>query len=408
MRLWRKRSPNAQLRRIRKNGRLPSRTKANKFFKEEKFDLAIALYSKCIDLDPTEAIYLGNRSICYLKKELYGLALEDADNALKLNPSFLKGYFRRASAHLALGKYKLALADYDRVRKARKYDEVSKIIKRIAFEKAIAMEDPKSIAESIDLNTYAVPSDYKGPRLDGDITPEFMVELIDTYKKQGKLHINLPSLVDITVPDGQKFTICGDVHGQFYDACKLFDLNGLPSETNPYGEIKAKYNSKMADFFSEIFCHLPLCHVINEKIFVCHGGLFARDGVTLDEIRKVNRVRQPPDEGNHPQPGRSPSKRGVGLQFGPDVTEKFCKKNGLLYVVRSHEVKPAGWEEHHDGKCYTIFSAPNYCGQMGNSGAFITITGDKLYPPQFTSFEAAEESGSVRSMKYASSLFDLA
>lgn len=36
----------------------------------------------------------------------------------------------------------------------------------------------------------------------------------------------------------------------------------------------------------------------------------------------------------HDLMGRSPSKRGVGCQFGPDVTEAFCKKNGILYVVR--------------------------------------------------------------------------
>lgn len=34
-----------------------------------------------------------------------------------------------------------------------------------------------------------VENSYTGPRLDGDLTPEFMVELIDTFKKQGKLHI---------------------------------------------------------------------------------------------------------------------------------------------------------------------------------------------------------------------------
>lgn len=44
----------------------------------------------------------------------------------------------------------------------------------------------------------------------------------------------LPTLVEITVPPGKKFTICGDIHGQFYDLCNIFDLNGLPSETNPY------------------------------------------------------------------------------------------------------------------------------------------------------------------------------
>jgi serine/threonine-protein phosphatase 5 len=28
-------------------------------------------------------------------------------------------------------------------------------------------------------------------------------------------------------------------------------------------------------------------------------------------------------------PGRSPSARGVGQKFGPDVTENFCKMNDI-------------------------------------------------------------------------------
>jgi serine/threonine-protein phosphatase 5 len=100
-----------------------------------------------------------------------------------------------------------------------------------------------------------------------------------------------------------------------------------------------------------------------------HGGLFSNDEVTLDDIRSIDRNRQPPEDGimcellwSDPQPqmGRSPSKRGVGIQFGPDVTDTFLSKNKLDYVIRSHEVKPEGYEVLHDGKCITIFSAPNY------------------------------------------------
>ena len=40
--------------------------------------------------------------------------------------------------------------------------------------------------------------------------------------------------VDIDVPADSKFTVCGDVHGQFYDTANIFELNGLPSEENPY------------------------------------------------------------------------------------------------------------------------------------------------------------------------------
>ena len=41
-------------------------------------------------------------------------------------------------------------------------------------------------------------------------------------------------MVDIDVPADSKFTVCGDVHGQFYDTANIFELNGLPSEENPY------------------------------------------------------------------------------------------------------------------------------------------------------------------------------
>ena len=44
-----------------------------------------------------------------------------------------------------------------------------------------------------------------------------------------------------------------------------------------------------------------------------------------------------------PQPanGRAPSKRGVGVAFGPDVTKRFLAENNLDLLVRSHEVRPA-------------------------------------------------------------------
>lgn len=51
---------------------------------------------------------------------------------------------------------------------------------------------------------------------------------------------------------------------------------------------------------------------------------------------------------------------------GPDVTRRFLEDNQLQVLVRSHEVKEEGYEVAHDGYCITVFSAPNYCDQMGN------------------------------------------
>lgn len=155
------------------------------------------------------------------------------------------------------------------------------------------------------------------------------------------------------------------------------------------GEVKSKYSVQMYELFTEVFNFLPLAHCLNKRVLVMHGGLFSDDKVVLEDIRKVDRNRQPPDEGimceilwsdPMPMPGRAPSKRGVGLQFGPDITEKFCEMNKLDYVIRSHEVKAEGYEVAHNGKCITVFSAPNYCDTMGNDGAFININGKDLKP----------------------------
>lgn len=169
--------------------------------------------------------------------------------------------------------------------------------------------------------------------------------------------------------------------------------------------------------FSESFSALPLATLVGKKYFVLHGGLFSDDNVTLDDIRKLDRhkQRQPGQSGlmmemlwTDPQtePGRGPSKRGVGMQFGPDVTKRFCEKNGLEAVIRSHEVRMDGYEEEHDGRCITgasllqhsgavnnetnlnvvVFSAPKYCDMTENRGAYINIGPD--YKLKFSQFDA--------------------
>ena len=63
------------------------------------------------------------------------------------------------------------------------------------------------------------------------------------------------------------------------------------------GEVKSKYNNEMIDLFTEVYNRLPLCHCLNRKVLVMHGGLFSKDGVTLDDIVKTERFRQPPEDG---------------------------------------------------------------------------------------------------------------
>lgn len=59
-------------------------------------------------------------------------------------------------------------------------------------------------------------------------------------------------------------------------------------------------------------------------------------------------------------PGRGPSKRGVGIGFGPDVTKRWTDLNEVTAVIRSHEVQQGGYSVTHAGRLITVFSAPNY------------------------------------------------
>ncbi len=270
----------------------------------------------------------------------------------------------------------------------------------------------------------------------------------------------LPTLVDVDVPKGTEITVCGDTHGQYYDVLNIFKLNGNPSDSNPYlfngdfvdrgsfslevvltfflwklalpnamhltrgnhestsmnlmygfkGEVLAKADGKTFDLFTEAFQWLPIAYCLGKKVLVLHGGLFEDDGVTLEQIRATKRFRQPPEKGimcdalwSDPgvRKGRHPPHRGCGVLFGPDITSRFLETNGLKLVVRSHEMKQEGYSVEHDGKCVTIFSAPNYCDSMKNKGAFLRFNSELDY--KVTQFDAVPHPD-VPAMKYANNM----
>ena len=48
---------------------------------------------------------------------------------------------------------------------------------------------------------------------------------------------------------------------------------------------------------------------------------------------------------------------------------------------------PPSYEVEADGRVITIFSAPKYCDQMTNKGAYIKLNGNEM-KPHFVQFEA--------------------
>lgn len=80
--------------------------------------------------------------------------------------------------------------------------------------------------------------------------------------------------------------------------------------------------------------------------------------------------------------------RGGGICFGKNVTDHFLNNNQLGLLVRSHEVQQQGFKVHHEGRCITIFSAPNYCGQGNNKGALLKFGGDEKLQASIIQFNA--------------------
>ena len=263
----------------------------------------------------------------------------------------------------------------------------------------------------------------------------------------------LPTMVSTTVEEGTRFTICGDTHGQLADLFSIFTINGTPNNTDRYlfngdfvdrgangveivltllayqqlypdglllnrgnheersqnetggflSEVYAKYSgvpsdpsrgALLYDVFQSVFDQMPLATLLEKsgrRVFIVHGGLFARAGVQLEHISSVHRKREIP-WGRHTYEdgvfedllwsdpkgrlGTEASTRGAGVFFGPDVTEEFCANNAISLVIRSHEMVQEGFAYMHNNRLLTIFSASKYCGRGTNKGAFITFEPD--------------------------------
>lgn len=88
--------------------------KGNKALAESKFEEAIAAYTEAINFDPKNHVLYSNRSAAYAKAGNYEDALNDAEETIKINPTWPKGYSRKGSALSYLQKYVEAFEVYQK------------------------------------------------------------------------------------------------------------------------------------------------------------------------------------------------------------------------------------------------------------------------------------------------------
>eukprot|EP01127_Copromyxa_protea_P018101 TRINITY_DN5624_c0_g1_i1.p1 TRINITY_DN5624_c0_g1~~TRINITY_DN5624_c0_g1_i1.p1 ORF type:complete len:830 (-),score=138.19 TRINITY_DN5624_c0_g1_i1:42-2462(-) len=250
------------------------------------------------------------------------------------------------------------------------------------------------------------------------------------------------SLTRIVVPENGHVTVVGDIHGQLIDLLTILSHTGFPSETQyyvfngdlvdrgPHGpsvislvlamklawpdyvhinrgnhedysinhkyafeeQCLALYDGRVMSAITEVYRWLPLCSVINDKVFVVHAGLTMYDDLTLDEIERLplgvdkvvshdlkNRTAQICTGllWSDPVPKVDTwekSRRGAGVHFGEKMLDSFLRKNNLEFVVRSHEVAEEGFNVMFGGKLVTLFSASYYDGKNTNKAATATFS----------------------------------
>ncbi|KAL3146432.1 hypothetical protein ABBQ32_003111 [Trebouxia sp. C0010 RCD-2024] len=228
------------------------------------------------------------------------------------------------------------------------------------------------------------------------------------------------------------------------------------------GEVLAKYGPKhFKDVFKvckKLFAALPLAAVVGGQTLVLHGGLFRKPHLStnrrkkrrrtlpgavlevgsLDDLRAAGKGGLDPNgvgksvvatdvlwSDPSAQPGLVENEaRGVGLLFGPDITQGFLAANKLKLIIRSHEGPDARWKrggmqdmaKGHSldhvtpGNLMTVFSAPDYPqfqpsneDRFNNLGAVAVLRGSH---GSYTSPEMVEYSAVPRPQAQAFYMYE--
>ncbi|KAJ8393063.1 hypothetical protein AAFF_G00069670 [Aldrovandia affinis] len=212
--------------------------------------------------------------------------------------------------------------------------------------------------------------------------------------KSREIFLSQPILLELEAP----LKICGDIHGQYTDLLRLFDLETIclllaykikypenffllrgnhecASINRIYGfydECKRRFNIKLWKTFTDCFNCLPIAAIIDEKIFCCHGGL-SPDLQSMEQMYTgllCDLLWSDPDKDVQ---GWGENDRGVSFTFGADVVSKFLNRHDLDLICRAHQVVEDGYEFFAKRQLVTLFSAPNYCGEFDNAGGMMSV-----------------------------------
>eukprot|EP01065_Artemidia_motanka_P000475 TRINITY_DN10219_c0_g1_i1.p1 TRINITY_DN10219_c0_g1~~TRINITY_DN10219_c0_g1_i1.p1 ORF type:complete len:601 (+),score=177.47 TRINITY_DN10219_c0_g1_i1:55-1803(+) len=158
---------------------------------------------------------------------------------------------------------------------------------------------------------------------------------------------------------------------------------------------------------NEVFDAMPICAVIDNRIFCCHGGV---PRVPRDAAGQPMRIRQvmerlptmidqisdsenqylqaaadvlwgdpSQDTGKGKEEYFQPNEaRGCGCCFGQKAVDEFLELNGFEYLMRAHQFFSFGVNISKGGKVITLFSSSNYCDHHSCAGCALVTSDDRI------------------------------
>lgn len=122
---------------------------------KKKYTEAIEKYSEAIELVPT-SVYYCNRAACYSNLKEFQKAISDCEEAIKLDPKYIKAFHRKALAYEYLEQYRAALNDYTAICALESFRNQNSMAAPDRILKIIALERAKEIMET---KVYTMPSE---------------------------------------------------------------------------------------------------------------------------------------------------------------------------------------------------------------------------------------------------------
>jgi len=112
------------------------KNRGNKAFTSGDLKEAVKLYTEAINLDPTDHTFWANRSASYSGLAQHDKALSDAEEAIRLKKDWMKGYYRKGIALLALENYDEALGCLKKALQLEPSNpDIPKRIEEVEFER---------------------------------------------------------------------------------------------------------------------------------------------------------------------------------------------------------------------------------------------------------------------------------